>query len=217
MTYSDIEMEKQTNTQQLIRSATSWPKHHASLGSTFNRSASLHLTLPSPATLEPEKGFRSHLAIGVRPSLQPPCETSGELFTLLVSFSFHLTGWGSGTTDTQQSKVPLHSFSLYFFFLFLNETTSELQWSKLNATFWGWGYFFLYYLFASSGCTLRWKKCIQYKFPIKRLFFFSIFFLFTRVEAESLWRISSSLLNFTAASLETTTQTGVRLITIWWL
>lgn len=64
-----------------------WLKHKASL-ETFKRFASPHLALPSPATLEPEKGL-SFLPIDVEPWLQPQCETcesfSHFLFLLLFT------------------------------------------------------------------------------------------------------------------------------------
>lgn len=146
------------------------------------------------------------------PPLQPQCETPGELFTLFVSAPFHLTGGGSAA-DTQRLKVLLDQRC---FFFFLTETTSELQWSKLNATV-GGAYFF-YYLFASSGCTLRWKKCLEYKFPMETffLFFFHLLPVYTCRGGRSSRRFLQSVPTLPRRHPQSS-RTGVRLITIWWL
>lgn len=99
------------------------------------------------------------------PPLQSQCETPGELFTLFVSAPFHLTG-GSSAADTQRLKVLLDQLC---FFFFLTETTSELQWSKLNATVVPWiqisngETFFL--IFPSSSCLHVSRREVLAAFP----------------------------------------------------
>lgn len=141
--------------QEFCCSVTSWRKHHASLDNTFICFTASCLALPSDLG----NWEKVHL------SSASWCQTL--VTTPLWDFwgAFHTSCFFSCSLNRRQwqqhrwypaVRGPAGLAAFFFFPSFLTETTSELQWSNPNATF---GRVYFLFLFASSGRTLRWKKC----------------------------------------------------------